>query len=154
MQPYLVTGRAIQLHSGHVILSQSQHNARAHLLEKLSVKSGKIYCQILHPVMFKRGETFLYDGEVNKTLASMLESKGQPARPKPAANARSKASGTQTSPAAKKKAEEEARKKAGESSQPKNSDESKADGKSDQPDSKGAGTDDAAASQNTQADLV
>lgn len=67
MQKITVEPGPLSVTSGHITLTAHQAKPRLHALEAVKVdKSGNGVYRVTAPLQFKRGETFSYDGEVNK----------------------------------------------------------------------------------------
>ncbi len=73
MPNYSVVGPSVNFSDGVLELSEEQYGARAHNLEDL----GKGRYKIVNTVQFKHGEMVGYEGEVNKTLLSLIEEEGK-----------------------------------------------------------------------------
>jgi hypothetical protein len=69
MERYEVVAPHVEIHTGILQLSKEQADARAHALDDL----GEGLYQIRRPVQFKCGETFGYDGTVNKALLQLIK---------------------------------------------------------------------------------
>lgn len=65
---YTVIGKSVVISGGVLTLSEAQAKDRAHLLEK--GKKGQYL--VARPVTFKQGETFGFDGELDKHQSTLL----------------------------------------------------------------------------------
>lgn len=81
MKKYEVVGRSVAFAAGRLALSEGQAAVRAHALRHV----GSSVYEVVQPVEFKQGEVIGYDGEVNKTLAPVIESVDSLAAKRPAA---------------------------------------------------------------------
>lgn len=69
MKEYAVIGSVAKISGGILALTEEQAKARIHNLKNLE---DGLY-QVERPVQFKRGESFGYDGGVNKRLLQEIE---------------------------------------------------------------------------------
>ncbi len=69
MRQITVTGPFVQLHHGKLRLTEDQSRARSHALKRVD---GDLF-EIVEPVGFKRGESFGFDGPVDKSYAAYVE---------------------------------------------------------------------------------
>ena len=70
---YRVTDRSINIHSGVLVLSASQADARIH---RLTALGNNRYDVRDPPVCFKRGEVFEIEGELPKGVVQSVEAEG------------------------------------------------------------------------------
>lgn len=69
MKSFTVTSpTGVTIHSGILALSADQSRRRRHLLTDL----GEGLFEVVQQIQFKQGETFGYDGEVNKALLQKI----------------------------------------------------------------------------------
>jgi hypothetical protein len=106
---YTVTGKSVLITGGVLTLSAAQAGDRSHALKKLEAK-GKF--EITHPVTFKNGEQFGYEGDLPKALVSDLQSEKQSKsdKEKEAAEKAEKEAAEKAEKEAAEKAEKEANK--------------------------------------------
>ena len=70
MKEYTVIGKVASLNSGMVKLTKGQARDRMHNLVAVEKEDGLF--EIQATINFKHGETFSFDGEVNKTMLSEI----------------------------------------------------------------------------------
>lgn len=80
MKTYQVKASFASLMSGVVHLSERQAAPRRHALQP--VPDTPDHYEIVTPIQFKEGESFGWDGEVNKALLAVLEDTDEAAAPK------------------------------------------------------------------------
>lgn len=68
MKLYQVEAVSVAINTGVLELSLGQAQRRRHLLKQISENQY----EVLSPVQFKRGETFGYSGDVNKSLMTEM----------------------------------------------------------------------------------
>ncbi len=88
MARFKIVSASLEFHSGIIGISPQQVADRIHNLKALG--SGKF--EVVHPVVFKRGEEVEVEGEPSKAFMARVEQIGGKAKaaPKPAAPAAAK----------------------------------------------------------------
>ncbi|MCF6147275.1 MAG: hypothetical protein E3K37_01305 [Candidatus Kuenenia sp.] len=70
MEKYIVVSTCVNIPSGVIGLNEEQYESRKHKLNKMPSKG--MY-EITNTIQLKKGETFGFEGEMNKVLASDVE---------------------------------------------------------------------------------